>query len=249
MDMIFKFVPKYSIFKQEKLNMQNEQKVMGMTYRYFTLIELLVVIAIIAVLAAMLLPALNKAREAAQKIRCGSNLKQLGAVVALYTGDNNDILPPDGIKYKAFNGVDHEHWWAPVFAPYLGFRDTDRPAVDAMFAKFKCGSEPLVQKTNSSSRRCGGYGVNDRLTGVPSEPKKITKLRPDFVYLGDGNVHETWDCVGFLRQRDPAKSGDIHHINYLRHSQSANLLFLGGHMKNIQRSQCNTIRVRFDDEI
>jgi len=61
--------------------------------RGFTLVELLVVIAIIAVLAALLLPALARAKERAHAIRCTSNFRQTGLALALYTGDNSERVP------------------------------------------------------------------------------------------------------------------------------------------------------------
>lgn len=143
-----------------------------MTRRGFTIVELLVVISIIALLVSILLPALSKARSAAQAIQCASNLRQLAIGSNVYLEDNQEHLPN---YYEGYTGAPHFDstntfgtWAWRLYRPYMNsaaavFRC---PAYTAVYARTSSGGNPTVDSTFQgwsavSATGVPGYGGNN----------------------------------------------------------------------------------------
>ena len=133
--------------------------------KHFTLIELLVVIAIIAILAAILLPALQSARERAQRSSCISNLKQVGSAAQIYIDNNrgfwwspNAITAPD--RYG--RGVTSNYGWGWTYAliknKLLPMPTSDKATMAPARSFYQCPSEKLTALGNWQCQ--GGYGLS-----------------------------------------------------------------------------------------
>ena len=219
--------------------------------RGFTLIELLVVVSIIAILAAMLLPALGKARAKVRTAACGGTMRNLGVGLQMYADEHRTFIP-------VMEPNNNLPWWPARLYPYIGDERMFRCSVakglygaNAEYANqgypggwsVDNNATPLVAPywTTFHANRMAAWTVtgwaNKRGFFVAGTPGNWTAtlndsvVNPDTIYLVDGKI-QMWSHPAIQDETThmPDYMGPATHVGYY-HEGGFNALFAGGHVQ------------------
>ena len=236
----------------------------------FTLIELLVVIAIIAILAAMLMPALQKARQTAQGTQCAANLATTMKILQSYQDDQNEFFPwgtSNGSSNAIWRGKKLNettnaqspmigYWITHPNSSWYGVVDSNNGNQTVYRHKYACpavpnGGEERVIPGDAVSRPKDRthktYSYNNLLwnTGsVSTIPTKITHVKRPTMLL----VFADGSGMGYMRD-DCRWSPDMSESDYStcmssRHNNSANVIYADGHLGKLRPDEFPSTRYR-----
>ena len=202
----------------------------------FTLLELLVVIAVIAILAALLLPALSRAKSTAQAVACLNHLKQWGLATQLYVEDHADYLPREGLPNPQADHGDleptNQAWYIqlpaelnlPLYRDMPWRTNCLDPCAGTLWL---CPSNPRRCDASSKTNNLFHYCLNEAFDGTGVNDKLDSKF---------SSYRNPVAIVWLFDSKNLPAVGQANFVHTNLHSQGAQFVFLDGHARRFRNT-------------